>query len=163
MSELSLREAGFLNCNLEIKPKLLEAHMKAAEAYAECSTAVRLKVGCVIVKDNRIISIGYNGTPSGWTNECEEETLWLNGKQMPSPVMVTKPEVLHAESNAIAKLARSNESGHGSIAIITHSPCLECAKLLFQSGIVGVYYRHDYRSEVGKAFLEACHVKVQQI
>lgn len=132
--------------------------MKAAFAYAECSTAVRLQVGCVIVKDNRVISIGYNGMPSGWTNDCED---WeFDGTGL---VSKTKPEVLHAESNAIAKLARCSESGEGASAFITHQPCMECAKLLYQSGIKEVYYVHPYRLDDGLKFLTECNIPVEQI
>ena len=122
--------------------------MKSAFNYAECSTAERLKVGCVIVKDDRIISIGYNGMPSGWTNVCEDHRFQ------------TKPEVLHAEENALTKLARSNESGEGSTAFITHVPCLSCAKLLYSSGIVEVYYKHPYKNSEGLDFLNYCKIKV---
>ena len=143
-----------------MKNKHIAAHMKSAFNYAECSTAKKLKVGCVLVKDDRIISIGYNGMPPGWTNECEENTLWLNGKQLPQAILVTKPEVLHAEENAITKLARSNESGWDATAFITHVPCLSCAKLLYSSGIVEVYYTHPYRNTEGLDFLKKCRIKV---
>ena len=143
-----------------MKNKHIAAHMKSAFNYAECSTAKKLKVGCVIVKEDRIISIGYNGMPSGWTNECEENTLWRNGQQLPHPMLVTKPEVLHAEENAITKLARSNESGEGSTAFITHVPCLSCAKLLYSSGIVEVWYTHPYKNTEGLDFLNECMIKV---
>ena len=133
-----------------MKNKHIAAHMKSAFNYAECSTAERLKVGCVIVKDDRIISIGYNGMPSGWTNVCEDENF------------VTKPEVLHAEENAITKLARSTESGDGATAFITHAPCLSCAKLLYSSGIVEVYYVHEYRDTAGIYFLKQCKIGVNQ-
>jgi dCMP deaminase len=125
--------------------------MKSAFNYAECSTATRLQVGCVLVKDNRIISIGYNGMPSGWTNECETED------------NVTKPEVIHAESNAICKLARSSENGEGATAFVTHQPCMDCAKLLYQSGITEVYYAHKYRLTHGVDFLEKCGITVEQM
>jgi len=124
--------------------------MKAAHAYAECSTAERLKVGCVLVKDHRIISIGYNGMPSEWTNVCEDES----GK--------TKPEVIHAEANAVAKLARSNESGEGSVAFITHAPCLSCAKMLYSAGVSEVIYSEIYRLTEGIDFLVKCGIPVSQ-
>ena len=124
--------------------------MKAAHAYAECSTAERLNVGCVLVKDHRIISIGYNGMPSEWTNVCEDES----GK--------TKPEVIHAEANAVAKLARSNESGEGSVAFITHAPCLSCAKMLYSAGVSEVVYSQSYRETVGVDFLVRCEIPVSQ-
>jgi len=137
--------------------------MKAAFAYAECSTAKRLQVGCVIVKDNRVISIGYNGMPSGWTNECEDTVTEKVSKIKYETRLVTKPEVLHAESNAVAKLARSSESGEGASAFVTHQPCMECAKLLYQSGIKEVYYVHPYRLEDGLKFLRECNIPVVQI
>ena len=133
-----------------MKPKHIKAHMKAAHAYAECSTAERLKVGCVLVKDHRIISIGYNGMPSEWTNVCEDES----GK--------TKPEVIHAEANAVAKLARSNESGEGSVAFITHAPCISCAKMLYSAGVSEVVYSQSYRETVGVDFLVRCEIPVSQ-
>ena len=145
-----------------VKEKHKLAHMKAAFAYAACSTAVRLQVGCVIVKDNRVISIGYNGMPSGWTNECETQFMTGNGTA-DHVELITKPEVLHAESNAIAKLARCSESGEGASAFITHQPCMECAKLLYQSGIREVYYVHPYRLDAGLKFLQECNIPVEQI
>ena len=141
-----------------MKNKHIRAHMKSAFNYAECSTAEKLKVGCVIVKEDRIISIGYNGMPSGWTNKCEENTLWRNGQQLPHPLLVTKPEVLHAEENAITKLAKCTESGEGAAAFITHAPCLSCAKLLHGAGIVEVYYIHSYRDTDGLEFLKKCGI-----
>jgi len=145
-----------------VKEKHKLAHMKAAFAYAACSTAVRLQVGCVIVKDNRVISIGYNGMPSGWTNECETQFMTGNGTA-DHVELITKPEVLHAESNAIAKLARCSESGEGATAFITHQPCLDCAKLLYQSGIREVYYVHPYRLDDGLKFLKECNIPVEQL
>ena len=125
--------------------------MKVAETYASLSSAKRLQVGAIVVKDNRVISIGYNGMPSGWDNNCEDE----NYK--------SKPEVLHAETNAIAKLARSNESGLGAAMFVTHAPCLDCAKLIYQSGISKVYYRNTYRESFGIEFLEKSNIDVEQI
>jgi len=151
-----------------MKAKHKIAHMKSAFNYAECSTAQRLQVGCVIVKDNRVISIGYNGMPSGWTNECENEVVEVPLDQASLPEneirsLVTKPEVLHAESNAICKLARSSESGEDASAFVTHQPCLDCAKLLYQSGITHVYYVHPYRLDHGLKFLEECGIHVEQM
>jgi len=143
-----------------MKQKLLDAYMKTAETFAECSTAKRLHVGAVIVKDDRIISIGYNGMPIGWDNNCEEELKWPNGE---IKFLTTKPEVLHAETNAIAKLAKSTESGLGATMFVTHSPCLDCAKLVYQSGINTIYYRNSYRNEDGIQFLEKAGVKIEQI
>ena len=146
-----------------MKEKHIAAHMKSAFNYAECSTADKLKVGCVLVKDGRIISIGYNGMPSGWSNKCETLSFWTeDGRQLPTQVLVTKPEVLHAEENAITKLARSTESGEGATAFITHAPCLSCAKLLYSSGIIEVYYTHEYRDTAGIDFLKKCKIGVNQ-
>jgi dCMP deaminase len=139
---------------------MMQAHMDVAARYAELSTARRLKVGCLVVKDERIISIGYNGTPSGWDNNCEDyHGLDLKG----NPTLVTKPEVLHAETNAIAKLAKSTESGLGATMFITHAPCMDCAKLIFQSGISHVLYRNSYRDTAGVDFLEKGGIQVQQL
>lgn len=138
-----------------MKEKYKQAHMKTAHIYAECSSAVRLKVGAIVVKDDRIISIGYNGMPTGWNNECEYE--------ITAGELKTKPEVLHAESNAIAKLARSSESGLNSAIFVTHSPCIDCAKMIYQSGIKEVYYATEYRSNDGIDFLKKCGIHTEQI
>jgi len=136
--------------------KWQDAHMQVAQVYANLSTAVRLKVGCVIVKDKRIISIGYNGMPSGWDNQCEDEYLYEDGGRL----LKTKPEVLHAETNAIAKLARSSESGEGADLYCTHAPCIDCAKLIYQSGIEMVYYKHPYKKDDGLSFLRMSGIGV---
>ena len=141
-----------------MKQKHLVAHMKAAHIYAECSTAQRAHVGCVIVKDNKIISIGYNGMPSGWSNECEYEI-----NEDGTINLKTKPEVLHAETNAIAQLARTNGSGQGAVMFVTVAPCLECAKLIFQSGIKEVYYSESYRETAGIDFLNKAGVTVTHL
>jgi dCMP deaminase len=140
--------------------KFNTAHMEAAEVYAKLSSARRLQVGCVIVKDNTIISIGYNGMPSGWDNNCEYD-MYDDAEQWVG--LKTKAEVLHAETNAIAKLAKSTQSGLGATMFITHAPCLECAKLIYQSGINSVLYRNSYRSEDGIKFLEKASVEVEKI
>ena len=149
--------------SIDMKNKHIAAHMKSAFNYAECSTAEKLKVGCVLVKADRIISIGYNGMPAGWTNECEILSFYTDdGKQLPSQVLVTKPEVLHAEENAITKLARSTESGEGATAFITHAPCLSCAKMLYSAGVSEVVYSQSYRETEGVDFLEKCGIPVSQ-
>jgi dCMP deaminase len=142
-----------------MKEKLKQAYMKTAQTFAELSHARRLKVGCIIVKDDRIISIGYNGMPAGWDNNCEHEMKWPNGEIR---FLETKAEVLHAESNAIAKLARSNESGLGSTMFITHSPCLHCSKLIYQSGIKSVFYNEEYRDSEGIIFLTRSGLQVEK-
>lgn len=171
-----------------MKTKLKEAYMKTAETFADLSHARRLHVGAIIVKYDRIISIGYNGMPAGWDNNCEDVE-WMSdagGWLDPEEIMerwpfegyyrdgegntiqgryrlVTKKEVLHAESNAIAKLARSNESGLDADIFITHSPCIDCAKLIYQSGIRRVFYRENYRDDEGIKFLKSSGVEVEQI
>jgi dCMP deaminase len=143
-----------------IKEKYLGAYMKTARVFAELSTAKRKQVGAVVVKDDRIISIGYNGMPSGWDNNCEDEISYPDAHGV---TLKTKPEVLHAESNAIAKLAKSTESGDGASMFITCAPCIECAKMIFQSGIKEVFYGEDYRDDVGILFLNKCGITVKQI
>jgi dCMP deaminase len=142
-----------------MKNKFITAHMEAAGVYARLSSAKRLQVGCVIVKDNTIIGIGYNGMPSGWENDCEYLEYYDDGDN----ILKTKPEVLHAESNAIAKVARSTSSTDGADLFVTCAPCLECSKLIHQSGIKRVYFGHKYRSDDGLKFLERCGIGVNQI
>ena len=126
------------------------AHMKVARVQSELSSAKRVKVGAVIVKDNRIISIGYNGMPAGWPMECEDIDEY---GFMP----VTKPEVLHAEANAITKVAQSSESCLDSTIYCTTAPCLDCAKLIYQSGIKRVIWEKPHlRCDDGIQFLNKC-------
>jgi dCMP deaminase len=139
--------------------KFINYFMDVAERTSRLSYAVRLKVGAIIVKDDRIISIGYNGMPSGWDNNCEFE---YKNPQTQITELVTRKEVLHAETNAIAKLAKSNESGIGATLFITHAPCLDCAKLIYQSGINNVIYRNTYRIDDGINFLNKSGVNVTQ-
>ena len=124
-----------------MKSKYIRAHLEVARIYGQLSTATRLKVGCIIVKDDRIISIGYNGMPSGGSNVCEEDGH-------------TKPEVFHAETNAISKLAKSTESGQGAYMFCTFAPCVDCAKLILQSGIKEFHFEHRYKSGAGLDLLE---------
>jgi dCMP deaminase len=142
-----------------MKQKLINAYMKTAQTFAECSTARRLHVGAIVVKDDRIISIGYNGMPAGWDNNCEDKVWDKTGDYE----LKTKPEVLHAEMNSLMKLARSNESGLGASMFVTHSPCLECAKGIYQAGIKKVYFGQAYRDSSGVEFLNKCKVIVEQI
>ena len=144
-----------------MKDKFVQAYMEVAKTFANLSTAVRLQVGAIVVKDDRIISIGYNGMPSGWDNVCEYEVMGDLGSH--EKELKTKPEVLHAESNAIAKLAKSPESGEGATIFITHSPCIDCAKLIYQSGITTVYYEQDYRSTQGIDFLNKSNIEVVKV
>lgn len=152
-----------------MKPKHLEAFIETAHTFSKCSTAEKLQVGAIIVKDNRIISIGYNGMPSGWSNVCEDKV--YPNKEIYSDKEIeklfpyvdeegnrydlrTKKEVLHAEANAITKLAQSVDCVDDScVMFITHAPCIECAKLIYQSGIKKVIYENSYRLEEGINFL----------
>jgi len=151
-----------------MKSKWIDAYMDTAERFAQLSSAVRLKVGAVVVKDHRIISIGYNGMPAGWTNECEyevtafESEYGVGSKLVKTGELKTKDEVIHAEANAILKLAKSNDGGDGASLFCTHAPCVECAKLIYGAGINTVYYREAYRDTRGVEFLEKCEIEVKQ-
>ena len=168
-----------------MKTKLKAAYMKTAETFAELSHARRLHVGAIVVKDDRIISIGYNGMPAGWDNNCEDIVWdsgaggWLDPAEFDAKYpyegwneqagrnvrygLKTKPEVLHAETNAIAKLARNNESGLDGDLFVTHAPCLDCAKLIYQAGIRRVWFRNSYRDDSGVRFLEKSGIQVEQV
>lgn len=168
-----------------MKQKYIELYKDFAERTAKLSHARRLQVGAVIVKDDTVISYGYNGMPSGWDNNCEDKEYmgdaggWLSPEEIEAQWpfeewvaslrrkvrfrLKTKPEVLHAESNAIAKLAKNNNSGTGADIFITHAPCMECSKLIFQSGIRRVYYGSQYRDDSGVKFLQASGIEVLQI
>jgi dCMP deaminase len=137
--------------------------MDIAQRTAELSHARRLHVGAIVVKDDRIISIGYNGMPAGWDNNCEHEVWENTGGDEPDLISKTRPEVLHAERNALDKLAKGNEGGLGSTMFITHSPCLECAKSIYGAGIIKVYYGNNYRSTDGIDFLNKCGVEVEKV
>ena len=128
--------------------KLDMRYLKMARVWAENSYCVRRQVGALVVKDKMIISDGYNGTPSGFENVCEDEN------------NVTKPYVLHAEANAITKLARSNNNSEGATIYITASPCIECAKLIIQAGISRVVYGEQYRLTDGIDLLRRAGIEV---
>jgi len=135
--------------------KLDKTYLKMCEDWAQLSHAERMKVGCLIVKDNQIISDGYNGTPTGFNNACEETRLLLSGREE-----LTLPEVLHAESNAITKLSRSTQSSEGATLYSTLSPCFECAKLIIQAGIKRVVFFNEYRYGNGINLLLKAKIKV---
>ena len=124
-------------------------YMRMARTWSENSYCVRRKVGAILVKDQMIISDGYNGTPSGFENICEDEN------------NVSKPYVLHAEANALTKVARSNNSSEGATLYVTASPCMECAKLIIQSGIKRVVYGGKYRIMDGVDLLKRAGVVVE--
>ena len=131
--------------------KFDRSYLRMAQVWAENSYCNRRKVGALIVKDKMIISDGYNGTPSGFENVCEDE----DGH--------TKPYVLHAEANAITKVAKSNNSSNGATLYVTAAPCMECAKLIIQSGIRSVVYVESYRLSDGIELLERAGIEVIQI
>ena len=159
--------------------------MDWATRTAELSHAKRLHVGAVIVKDDTVISYGYNGMPAGWDNDCEDKVWdkgaggWLSPEEIEEQYpyegwhegagrdvrygLKTKPEVLHAESNAIAKLAKSSNSGLNADIFITPAPCMECSKLILQSGIRRVYFNQNYRDDSGIKFLEKSGILVEQL
>ena len=132
----------------EKQKKLDERYLSMAKIWAENSYCERRKVGALLVKDKMIISDGYNGTPSGFENVCEDE----NNK--------TKPYVLHAEANAISKVAKSNNSSENSTLYVTSSPCIECAKLIIQAGIKRVVFTDKYRLEDGLQLLERAKIEI---
>lgn len=170
-----------------MKEKFKQAYMDVAARFAELSSARRLQVGAVIVKNDSIISLGYNGPPAGWDNNCEdkewmptdaggwidpaeaserwpyEDVSEIDGSYIGRYRLVTKPEVLHAEMNSLMKLAKSNESGNGASMFVTHSPCLECAKSIYQAGIKEVFFKNHYRSDNGINFLKKCGILVEKI
>jgi len=144
-----------MNANSEKQEVLDKRYLRMAQIWAENSYCQRRKVGAILVKDKMIISDGYNGTPAGFENVCEEES------------GITKPYVLHAEANAITKVARSNNSSDGSTLYVTASPCVECAKLIIQSGIRRVVFNDLYRLCDGiellhRAGVECVHISELQ-
>lgn len=149
-----------------MKKKWVDAFMDTAERFAQLSSAVRLKVGAVVVKDNRIISIGYNGMPAGWTNECEYHVSEYNEFTKSwylTEETKTKDEVIHAEANAVAKLARDGESGNHGVMFCTHAPCIQCAKIIYGAGINTLYYRNSYRDTKGIDFLTKCGISIENV
>ncbi len=149
-----------------MKQKYIDLYMDWARRTAELSHARRLHVGAVIVKDDTVISYGYNGMPAGWDNNCEHEVVVAVVDGVPQreiKELRTRPEVLHAESNAIAKLARSHNSGVGADIFVTHAPCLDCAKLIYQSGISRVWFGNQYRDNSGIDFLKKSGIEVNKI
>jgi dCMP deaminase len=159
-----------------IKERYKKVYYNIAQEISSLSYANRLKVGAIIVKDNRIISIGFNGTPPNWNNECEEVLIthderdtyfekdqWTFNKETKQYTRLkTKPELIHAEMNSLHKLASSNESGNNASMFCTHSPCIECAKGVVMSGIKDFYYIDKYRSEDGLSFLLKSGLNVEQ-
>jgi dCMP deaminase len=142
-----------------IKEKFIKFYINVADQVAQLSSAERLKVGAIAVKDNNIISFGYNGMPSGWDNKCETWQDDIHNQEY----MVTNPEVLHAETNLIAKIAKSNNTSDGAILFLTHAPCLNCAKQIYQAGFKAVFYKTAYRMTDGLEFLTKCNILVRRV
>ncbi len=160
------------------KEKYIDLYMSLAERIAKMSYAKRLQVGSVLVKNDNIISFGWNGMPTGWDNNCEVVEYILKDECRQSDRFMlhndytetahgwsklhSKPEVLHSEANCLMKVSRSTNSSDGATIFITHAPCLECAKMIYQAGIKEVYYKNTYRSDSGINFLKQCEVKVNK-
>lgn len=156
--------------------RMKQFYMSIAEKCSSMSRAKRLKVGAIIVKNDNIISFSWNGTPAGWDNGCESKCYrpaedcdnpdtceWPYQDQHGSFKLVTKPEVLHAERNALDKLAKGHDGGLGATLFVTHCPCLECAKSIYGAGVTEVVYKHDYRSLDGIEFLKKVNITVEKI
>lgn len=144
-----------------------QTFMKIAFLVGQESYCKRRQVGAVIVKDNNIIALGYNGTPSGFENCCEDEYEAVTGLTPDDVIkeirLKTKPEVLHAESNAISKCARSTYSSEGAEIYVTTAPCIECSKMIIQAGIKAVYYCEEYKTKDGLELLNKAGIKIKQI
>lgn len=167
-----------------MKKKFIDYYMTISKEAAKLSYAKRLQVGCVLVKNDSIISYGYNGMPAGWENDCEYKEYmdtdaggWISpaevkiqwpfeesidGETTRRYKLKTKPQVLHSESNCLAKVAKSTESSEGATLFCTHAPCIECAKLIYQAGIKTVYFCDYYRDSTGLEFLKQGNVDVHQ-
>lgn len=136
-------------------------YLRMADEWAQLSKAVRRKVGCLIVKDDQIISDGYNGTPAGFDNTCEFVNEGFLDRA--ENKLQTKPEVLHAESNALMKLAKSTNSSKDSTIYLTMSPCFDCAKLIIQAGVIRVIFSEKYRNQEGVKFLHSNNVIAERV
>ena len=147
-----------------MKTKFIRAYAKIAEEIASLSHSKKLKVGAIIVKDNRILSMGYNGMPAGWDNVCEAPN-YEEGEFEPVITYKTRSEVLHAEMNCLMKVAASTESSKDAVMFCTHTPCMDCAKAIHQAGISEVYISKEYDAArgSGEEFLEKCNVTVTYI
>lgn len=163
-----------------MKPRMIQYYMDLAERTAQLSRAQKLKVGAVIVTIDDCLLYGFNGTPSGFGNDCEthqymsyydheaftideQKLMWPFEDELGRFRLKTKPAVLHAESNALMKLAKSTLSGQGAQLFQTHAPCIDCAKLIYQAGISHVHYAQEYKSSCGVHFLKECGVAIENI
>lgn len=146
--------------SIQRQHKIDLTYIKMARTWADLSHATRKKVGALIVKNNTIIADGYNGTPAGFENECE---IAVNNEDGSFKEYKTKWYVLHAESNALAKVAKSTQSSEGATLYVTYSPCTDCSKLILQAGIKRVVYLEEYRDTSGLDFLRRANVEVKKI
>jgi dCMP deaminase len=154
-----------------MKQKDIDLYLDLAIRVSKQSYAKRLKVGAVFVTENGVISIGYNGTPSGWDNCCEDtvyvnsvltgEELWDEQNQQYYK-LVTKPEVTHAEKNLFSKLMRQGVSTKNGVMFLTHSPCFSCSQQIYEAGVKAIYYIDDYRSTDGIKFLRKVGINVEK-
>ena len=172
----------------KMKNRMKNFYMGLARQCAQMSRAIRLQVGSIIVKNDNILAFSWNGTPTGWDNNCEDWEYmrddaggWLSPEEIYERwpyveteidptlgyarryALKTKPEVLHAEMNCLMKLARGSESGENAIMFITHAPCMECAKGIYQAGIKTVYYENDYRNRDGIEFLKKSNIHIEKL
>lgn len=140
-----------------------DLYMEMAESVSKMSRAKRAQVGALLVKDNNVLAFGFNGTPSGFDNECEERVIGsMPGYNGIFTQLKTKREVLHAESNALMKMSRSTQSSEGATIYVTMAPCFECAKLIVQSGVKKVVYGEQYRDTSSITFLEQANIEVEK-
>ena len=149
---------------ISMKPKFVHYYMNIAKEAAKLSYAKRLQVGAVIVTPSNVVLTGYNGMPTDWENVCENEIVDHSSYEgaMYTTKLVTKPEVLHAEMNAVMKVAQSTESSKDATLFCTHAPCMDCAKAIYQAGITTLYYKDTYRDDSGLKFLVKSGINVHQ-
>lgn len=143
-----------------MKSKFKNAYMQTAKIFADLSYSRIAQEGAIVVKDDRIVSIGFNGMPAGWDNDCENIVGYKTANE---PVYKTKPEVLNATMNALMKLAKSSDSGTNAAIFVTHAPCLDSAKGIYQAGITEVYYETELENTSGIDFLKKCKITIERI
>ena len=146
-----------------MKERMKDFYMTLADSCAGMSRAENLQVGAVVVKKDNILAFGWNGTPAGWDNTCEYDLHKVDEHGNHYVEKKTKPEVLHAERNALDKLARGHETGRGASLFTTHAPCMECAKSIYNTGIKKVYYKEEYKSPDGLTFLQYCGIVTEKL
>ena len=180
--------SGYTKNERTMNDRMKLFYMDLAKRSAQMSRAIRLQVGSIVVKNDNILAFSWNGTPTRWDNNCEDRVYmnhdaggWLSFDEIKESwpyeeaeidpqlgyrqryALKTKPEVLHAEMNCLMKLARGSESGESASMFITHAPCIECAKGIYQAGIKAVYYENEYRSTDGLAFLKKSSILIEKL